>query len=471
MAVGEKFKNLNVQIAKEAAAPPSLDKTFANDIVDIDADGAGHTFLIVSRGGNQLFRAHLVDPATGQLNILNTAGDKVACRLQTGNLPSGVAMSEDGSRAYANNEANFSVTSVNIDDCSAPTRHRLQHPRPPAASSTPSWSARSPSSLGIPDNNFGNGHPRHHPAEFPQAITRRLEQLRSCHPDGLADGVTWIFGTGPRQTKPLDGMFNKFTNMEDQGLLNWSAIRGSNTDFNNNSRATQGLRLRQCGGDRGWIGPCNQDPATPPNLTPNPAIYDHGITQGAVTPSTCRPCGSLPPCGLHQPQPSDAAAGARARRLCGQLRLLPRRSQMDEEPDLPPRQPRRHHAERADLGPRRHQARAGAAGGRRATNEFFSFTCNALTINYLEDVGTFDDTEPLEIRDNAAASLAFGRNGFNVPSLLSINYHAPYLHRGQAQTLEVFPLHGLGPQGSGFPPTTTIATELTALSRRISWYS
>jgi hypothetical protein len=99
-------------------------------------------------------------------------------------------------------------------------------------------------------------------------------------------------------------------------------------------------------------------------------------------------------------------------------------------------------------------------------NEFFSFTCNALTINYLEDVGTFDNTEPLEIRDNAAASLAFGRNGFNVPSLLSINYHAPYLHRGQAQTLEeVFPLHGLGPQGSGFPPATTIATELTALQQ------
>jgi YVTN family beta-propeller protein len=83
VAVGAKFKNLNVQIAKEAAAPPpSLDKTFGNDIVAIDADGAGHTFLIVSRGGNQLFRAHLVDPATGQLNILNTAGDKVACRLR-----------------------------------------------------------------------------------------------------------------------------------------------------------------------------------------------------------------------------------------------------------------------------------------------------------------------------------------------------------------------------------------------------
>jgi hypothetical protein len=99
-------------------------------------------------------------------------------------------------------------------------------------------------------------------------------------------------------------------------------------------------------------------------------------------------------------------------------------------------------------------------------NEFFAFTCNNRIFTYLEDVGTFDVNNPLEIRDNAAASTAFGVNGFNVPSLLSINYHAPYLHRGQAQTLEaVFPLHGLGAGASGFPPTTTIQTELTAQER------
>ena len=139
---------------------------------------------------------------------------------------------------------------------------------------------------------------------------------------------------------------------------------------------------------------------------------------------------------------------------------------MDEEPDLPPRQPRRCRSEWGSLGPRRHQARTGAAGGSSPANEFFSFTCNDLTIEYLEKVGTFDFTNPLEIRDNAAASTAFGVNGFNVPSLLSINYHAPYLHRGQAQTLEeVFTLHGLGPDGVEFPPTTTIQTELTAAQR------
>src|SRR5262249_20186003 len=99
-------------------------------------------------------------------------------------------------------------------------------------------------------------------------------------------------------------------------------------------------------------------------------------------------------------------------------------------------------------------------------NEFFSFTCNNLSFKYLEDVGTFDVNNPIEIRDNAGANTAFGRNGFQPPSLLSINYHAPYLHRGQAQTLEaVFPLHGLGAGAAGFPPKTTIQTELNAQQR------
>ena len=96
-------------------------------------------------------------------------------------------------------------------------------------------------------------------------------------------------------------------------------------------------------------------------------------------------------------------------------------------------------------------------------NEFKSFTCNKLTFNYLEKVGTFDPNDPIEIRDNATAAIALGADGFNVPTLLGINDSAPYLHRGQAQTLQqVFPLHGLGPNGQVFPPKTTIANTLTA---------
>jgi hypothetical protein len=86
----------------------------------------------------------------------------------------------------------------------------------------------------------------------------------------------------------------------------------------------------------------------------------------------------------------------------------------------------------------------------------------ALRSNTWKRSGRSIPNDPIEIRDNAAAAIALGADGFNVPSLLSINYSAPYLHRGQAQTLEeVFPLHGLGPDGENFPPMTTIANTLT----------
>ena len=104
--------NLNNQIKVETAKPPpDLDRTFGNDLVAIDSNAAGDKFLIVSRGGNQVFKAKLT---SGKIDILNAAGTMVDCRLQTGNLPSGVAMRQDGTRAYANNEANFWVTSMNI---------------------------------------------------------------------------------------------------------------------------------------------------------------------------------------------------------------------------------------------------------------------------------------------------------------------------------------------------------------------
>jgi YVTN family beta-propeller protein len=458
--------NLNKQIAVEMAAPPpSLARTFANDIVAIDGNGPGDTFLIVSRGANQVLRAK-VNPATGQLNILNAAGTGVDCRIQTGNLPSGVAMRQDGTRGYANNEANFSVTSMNIEDGVCLT---LQLD---IASSTPPDPGSFEhavlvgklaffTALGIPDNNiFGTPIRDFVPRNFKGKQSKDgWSSCGSCHPDGLADGVTWFFGTGPRQTKPLDGMFSK-QNPEDQGLLNWSAVRGSNTDFNANSRATQG----GCGfaSDDFAPGQCFALGATTPA---NPAIYDHGIVQGgsdALDAQTLWIFAAVRP--LHQPQPSNVASGravfaANCASCHGGAKWT--KSQIfhrdnpaaiaQNGPTLDPGVTR--------LAPAPPVAAAPA-------NELFSFTCNALTLKYLEDVGTFDISNPLELRDNAAASTAFGVNGFNVPSLLSINYHAPYLHRGQAQTLEqVFPLHGLGPGASGFPPTTTIQTQLTAAQR------
>ena len=462
--------NLNRQIAVETAAPPpSLDRTFGNDIVAIDGNRAGDTFAIVSRGGNEVIRAKL-DPSTGQLDILNAAKDKVDCRIQTGNLPSGVAMRQDGTRAYANNEANFSVTSMNIEDGICLTLQLdIDSAEPPAPGSFEHAVLVGKlaffTALGIPDNDiFGTPIREFAPRNFKGKQSKDgWSSCGSCHPDGLADGVTWTFGTGPRQTKPLDGMFSK-QNPDDQDLLNWSAVRGSNTDFNNNSRATQG----GCG-----FASDNFDPGqcfVKGNTTlANPAIYDHGIVQGgsdALDAQTLWIFAAVRP--LHQPQGNAAMLADGRAVFAANCASCHGGAKWTKSQIFHRDNPAAIAQNGATLDPG--VTRLSPAPPAAPANELFSFTCagptTSLTIKYLEDVGTFDINNPLELRDNATASNAFGVNGFNVPSLLSINYHAPYLHRGQAQTLEeVFPLHGLGPGGSGFPPTTTIQTTLTALQR------
>jgi YVTN family beta-propeller protein len=462
VGAGLQNRNLNKQIAVETAAPPpSLSRTFGNDIVHIDANAAGDTFLIVSRGGNQVIRAKLADPATGALNILNAAQTSVDCRIQTGNLPSGVAMRKDGTRGYANNEANFSVTSMNIDDGFCLTLQLdIDSAQPPDPGSFEHAVLVGKlaffTALGIPDNDiFGTPIREFVPRNFrgKQSLDA-WSSCGSCHPDGLADGVTWSFGTGPRQTIPLDGMFSK-QSPDDQRVLNWSAVRGSNTDFNANSRATQG----GCGFASAIAGVDPPDPCTNNNvLTPvNPAVYDHGITHGAsdaLDAQTLWIFAAVRP--LHQPQGNPAMLGNGRQVFATNCASCHGGAKWTKSEIFHRDNPAAvaQNGATLDGGVTRLSPAPPAA----PANEFFSFTCNASTFKYLEDVGTFDVTNPIELRDNATASTAFGVNGFQPPSLFSINYHAPYLHRGQAQTLpDVFPLHSL--------PTGGTIADLTAVDQ------
>ena len=68
---------------------------------------------------------------------------------------------------------------------------------------------------------------------------------------------------------------------------------------------------------------------------------------------------------------------------------------------------------------------------------------NKGTLKFLDNVGTFAATNPLEIRGAAAVAgqstqgfAAFGGAGFNSPSLLGLSLSAPYFHDGSANTLE-----------------------------------
>jgi YVTN family beta-propeller protein len=444
--------NLNVEVAAE---PPPADPTsslaglFSNDLVAVDADPAGEVFLIVSRGGNFVFLASPDDD--GKL----TLGKKVV-RIQTGNLPNGVVVSHDGRRAYTNNEANISVTAIDLEDKKYLTLD-IPSGEPPAPGTVQHNSLLGKlaffTALGVPDNGFLDTPIRDIvPLNFRgKQSSNAWSSCGSCHPDGLSDGVTWLFAAGPRQTIPLDGMFAKDTNMNDQRILNWSAVRGSNHDFNNNSRAVQG-----------GCGFASDDFSNPPDdclrlgaATPaNPNIYDHGVTQGGSDALDVQTLWEfIAVRALNQPQPSETAALERGREVfeknCASCHGGPKwtKSQIfyRDNPafDKDPAQG----GEPLDPG----VTNAGA--------QIVSFTCNEFTLKYLENVGTFDPNDPIELRGQGALSgqLALGGLGFNVPSLLSVRYHAPYLHHGEAQTLEdVFPLHALGAGGG------TIASTLSS---------
>src|SRR4030095_3312981 len=63
-----------------------------------------------------------------------------------------------------------------------------------------------------------------------------------CHPGGRSDNVTWMFDGGPRQTISLDGTFSKGAHGFQQRILNWSAVRDENQDFELNTRNVFGGR-------------------------------------------------------------------------------------------------------------------------------------------------------------------------------------------------------------------------------------
>ena len=432
--------NLNAQIKTEpvpANPTTTLQHVFAGDIVAIDATLDGSVYLIVSRNNDYVLKA-TVDPTTGFLDI-HAPGSVVpgsVVRFRTGHIPTGVVISTDGTRAYTNNEVSTSVSVLNI--LSGTTLAEIPASEPPAPG-TPDFIVRLGklvffTGLGVPNDDSIFSTPIQQIntlANRGKASSNGWSSCASCHTDGLSDHVTWIFPAGPRRSIPLDGTFDK-DNPSNSRVLLWSATRDSNIDFNQNSIAVQG-------GTGFAVGL--------PNAS---AIYDHGITEGipALDALTTWVVDGVRP--LLQPQPSAAALApgqALFQTNCASCHGGPKWTKSEimyiDDPSftsnpnvIAPAIPG------TPIDPGINQGILNA-GEQIVTltrdNDTFE-----KTFKYLENVGTFIASNALEIKGQGAAAgqEALGSLGFNVPSLLSIAYHAPYLHDGAAETLaQVFPLH------------------------------
>jgi YVTN family beta-propeller protein len=419
--------NLNAQIKAETQPDPaqgSLARAFVNDLVALDATADGGTVLFVSRGGNYVLRA--ARDANGALSI--GAPDAVV-RFQTGNLPTGVVISRDGTRAYVSNEIGLSVSVLDLVANTVRTRDLATATPPPPGTFEHALLVGKlvfHTAFGVPDSGlFGKELRDIVPVDDRnKASDNGWSSCASCHPDGLADGVTWIFATGPRQTLPLDGFFSK-RNPADQKISNYSGVMGSITDFNNNSRGVQG--------GQGFV----TDPAL---------VFQHGPTQGvseALDAETLWVQSIRP---LARPKVGGIQAGsivfeAECASCHGGAKWTKSQTIYLNNPTLT-----------ADVTKGGVPLDPGLtmAGAQVRTYE----NAVAGVLSFLDPAGTFDPTNPREIRNDG--TLALGGLGFNVPSLLGIGHHAPYFHDGSAPALEdVFDRHAL-------PTGKTIAATLSA---------
>jgi YVTN family beta-propeller protein len=453
--------NLNTYVPKEAtpASPTtSLDRLFLNDIVAIDADKRGRDFLVVSRGGNFVIRASLGPDF--KLNTLDA--NNVAKRFQTGNLPSGVVMARTGQRAYVNNELNTSVSALNLINNTVITRD-IEPSAPPAPGTQAHRNLVGKlaffTALGIPDqlDTSGDGQfdvalrdidPLAHRGK---ASNNAWSSCASCHDDGHSDNVTWIFETGPRQTIPLEGTFAR-NNLDDQRILNWSAVRGSNTDFNNNARGIQG--------GVGFATNVN-------GVDKTAQVFNHGPTKGI---SDSLDAMSEWVATVRAPRMPAIAANTET---SGRATFLTYCAGCHGGTKWTKSRTKGLYADNPLLledpvgpafflgGPPKTDIDVNLAGP-----QIVSVTRDVKgTLRMLDDVGTFNVANPIEIRGAAAVagqttqgfSPFGGAFGFNSPSLLGVSFSGPYFHDGSALTLaEVAARHRLG------DAPATIASTLSA---------
>jgi YVTN family beta-propeller protein len=183
--------------------------------VTVDANGIPTAALPLVAGPSSLVRVDLQQVATGQI---------------AGKAPRGIVINSTGTRAFVGNFVSRSVSVLDISNATAPT----------VAATVQSTALPAPGTL---DDVIQLGAELFHTGRGPD--TRMSSESWGgcivCHPNGRADGITWMFEAGPRQTIPLDGMFNR-NNPADQRVLNWSAVRDENHDFELNTRGIFGGR-------------------------------------------------------------------------------------------------------------------------------------------------------------------------------------------------------------------------------------
>lgn len=330
-------------------------------------------------------------------------------RIPVGKNPVGIVINSTDTRAYV---LNFISRDVSIVDISGNDPTKYHEVRKVRAASLPTPGTQGAlihlghelfnSSIG-PEGTVANS----------QRPSGRLSAFGwgncyNCHPDGLHDGVTWLFPDGPRQTISMESTgehpqpAGSTVNASGapvlpgfkQRVLNWSAVRDEVQDFE--------LNIRAVSGGEGLI----TDGQPVVNLVPT-ANTGRSAELDAIAAYVTR--------GIRAPiSPLRFPIGINAQAIAAG----------------------RHRFKTANC--------ILCHGGPNWTRSRVDFTppptAETITggqlVRFLKPVGTFDQAGFNEVRGVGTTIVtANGELGFNNPSLLSVFAGSPYLHSGNAPTL------------------------------------
>jgi YVTN family beta-propeller protein len=268
---------LNLHLGSRNPEPGKKRLFFANPwaIAFTNRSGAGSAY-VVSAGSDLLVKISVAadgriaftgDADTTRYIDLNDPANPATAGANAGKNPQGIAITNDGRRAYVTNfvSRNVSVVDTNTDQ----VIRTIQTSAPPPAGSPAEVVAVGAEMFFSSRGNFN----RPPTANANVSTSERLssegwQSCSSCHFKGLTDGVIWEFGSGPRKSVPLNATFNP-RNPQQQRILNYSGIFDEVEDFEANVRNVSGP------GPLPAQNPCRNPP--PPTSNFDPA---HGLLIG-----------------------------------------------------------------------------------------------------------------------------------------------------------------------------------------------
>jgi YVTN family beta-propeller protein len=223
--------NMHRAVSEQASEP----KLFITQPWAMAFENSSNDGFVISAASDIMVKVR-VDPASGAPTVLSDPLDPTrVLQIKVGKNPRGIVVNANDTRAYVMNYVSRDVSVIDL----TPAREIVTTTLPSASLPSPGSQEDKihigkelyHTSVGAFDGPAGNG----------RMSNSGWGACAACHPLGLSDQVVWIFPDGPRRTISQHTDFDQTDITRSvQRVLNWSAVREEEEDFELNIRAVSG---------------------------------------------------------------------------------------------------------------------------------------------------------------------------------------------------------------------------------------